>query len=92
MDGDLRVFTIVGIVGDVRAAGLDAQPFPTFYAEYRQRPLSTFSFTFVLQTAVPAASIVPQARAVFAAVTPELPPRFRMIEQVVDSASADPPL
>ena len=38
MDGDLRPFTVVGIVGDVREASLADQPRPTFYANYRQRP------------------------------------------------------
>ena len=42
MDGDLRVFTIVGIVGDVRERSFDAPPRSMFYAEYRQRPLDTF--------------------------------------------------
>ena len=38
MDGDLRPFTVVGIVGDVRDASLEAKPAPTFYADSRQRP------------------------------------------------------
>ena len=38
MDGDLRPFTIVGVVGDVRDVAFSAQPKPTFYADYLQRP------------------------------------------------------
>ncbi|HEV2129998.1 MAG TPA: ADOP family duplicated permease, partial [Longimicrobiaceae bacterium] len=38
MDGDMRPFIIVGVVGDVRERALDAEPRPTFYANVRQRP------------------------------------------------------
>ena len=55
---------IVGIVGDIRERGLDALPRPTFYADYRQRPLTTFNFTFVLQSALPPATLAGPARAI----------------------------
>src|SRR5205823_3428987 len=38
MDGDLRPFTIVGVVGDIREGSLADAAQPTFYAYYRQRP------------------------------------------------------
>lgn len=84
MDGDLREFTIVGIVGDVRETGLESPPRPTFYADYRQRPLSTFNFSIVLHTAVPPASLVNEARTIISEVLPEVPPRFRTITEVID--------
>jgi hypothetical protein len=62
IDGDMRPFTIVGVVGDIREGGFHAPPRPTFYADYRQRPLASFSFTAVLQANVPPASLVPEAR------------------------------
>ncbi len=43
MDGDLRGFRIVGIVGDVREVSPEAVPAPTFYAFYRQRMTPRYS-------------------------------------------------
>jgi putative ABC transport system permease protein len=88
MDGDLRVFTIVGIVGDVIARGLDSRPEPTFYGEYRQRPLSTFSFTVVLRTAVDPTLVVADARRVVHDISPDVPPRFRTLNEVVAASVA----
>jgi predicted permease len=88
MDGDLRVFTIVGIVGDVRERGFDAPPQPTFYADYRQRPLITFAFTFVVSTASTPAAIVGDARHVIRELAPEVPPRFRTLSEIVDRSVA----
>jgi predicted permease len=88
MDGDLRTFTVVGIVGDIREGGLHAAPTPTLYAEYRQRPLSTFDFTFVLQTTLPPTSLVADARRLIQELSPEAAPRFRAINEVVDASVA----
>ena len=38
MDGDPRLLHIVGVVGDVRDDGLDAEPRPTVYVDVSQRP------------------------------------------------------
>ena len=38
MDGDMRLLTIVGIVGDTHENGLDAPPRPTVYVDLFQRP------------------------------------------------------
>jgi putative ABC transport system permease protein len=87
IDGDMRLFTIVGIIGDIRQ-GLDMPPRPTFYAEYRQRPLLSFNFTLVLQTAVPPASLVANARHVIEELTPDVAPEFRPIDDVVGASVA----
>jgi putative ABC transport system permease protein len=88
MDGDLRPLTIVGIVGDIREGGLDTAPRPILYAGYRQRPLSTFDFTFVLQTMLPPTSLVADARRLIQELSPEAAPRFRAIDEVVDASVA----
>jgi putative ABC transport system permease protein len=81
MDGDVRPFTIVGIVGDVRERGLDAEPRPTFYGSSRQREVSSFSL--VLQGPAAPASIIAPARRILRELAPSLPPRFRTLEDVV---------
>ena len=88
MDGDMTPFTIVGIVGDVRERGFDSQPPLMFYADYRQRPLSTFDFNVVLQTSVQPASLIPDARRILAEMAPEMPPRFQTIRQALDGTTA----
>jgi len=89
MDGDLRPFTVVGVVGDIREASLADQPRPTFYANYRQRPRGAYAFNFVVQANAPAEAIIPAARRAVAEVRPDVPPRFRTIEMVVSESVAD---
>ncbi len=81
-------FTIVGIVGDIREGGLDSQPPPMFYADFRQRPLSTFDFNVVLQTSVDPATVIPAARRILAEMAPEMPPRFRTVREAIDASTA----
>jgi predicted permease len=88
MDLDMRVFTVVGVVGDVRHRGLDSPSSPTFYAEYRQRPFSSFNFTMVLQATVPPASLVADARRIIQGLSPDVAPEFRAIDDVVDASVA----
>ena len=89
MDGDLRLFTIVGIVGDVREAGLDREPRPTFYAYYRQRPAAAVTLTFLIHSDAAPAAVVSGARGIVHALDPELPPRFRTIEEIKAASLAD---
>jgi hypothetical protein len=48
MDGDLRLLTIVGVVGEVRKHSLESVPRPTIYVNYRQRPRTAQQFDLVL--------------------------------------------
>ena len=43
MDGDLRGFRVIGVVGDVRELSPESVPSSTFYAHYRQRLSSRIS-------------------------------------------------
>jgi predicted permease len=45
MDGDLRLLTIVGIVGDTREYGLEQPPRPTVYVPYGQDAWPSMVFT-----------------------------------------------
>lgn len=89
MDGDLRPFTIVGVVGDIREASLADEPQPTFYADYRQRPVRASSFYFVLEGSAPSATVIAAARRVVHDLRPDVPPRFRTMETVLADSLAD---
>jgi predicted permease len=87
MDLDLRPFTIVGVVGDVHDRSLDSGVLPTFYSCYRQRAANNFAV--VIQTARPAAEIVPIARQIAHDIEPDLPVRLGTIEQIVSASVSD---
>jgi predicted permease len=89
MDGDMRPFTIIGIVGDVRDASLAAEPQPTFYGHYRQRARRTATMNIVLYGRSDLASIIPAARRAVRELRPDVPPRFQAIETVVAESVAD---
>ncbi len=90
MDGDLRPFTIVGIVGDVRETSLAAPPLPTIYAFYRQRPRTASTMTIVIQGPnVETPAVVAAARRAARELAPDVPPRVRTIESVVAASVAD---
>src|SRR5579872_1358902 len=76
MDGILKPLTIVGVVGDVRAHGLDQPMTPMVYVDYRQRGLGNGSPAIVLRTALPASAIVPSAQAIFQELDPNTPVQF----------------
>ena len=86
MDGDLRLLTIVGIVGDTHEYGLDAPPRPTVYVNLFQRPRAVMTLTMLSDADM--RSVTSAARAALQDLNPELPARFRMFSQVY-SASLD---
>jgi putative ABC transport system permease protein len=88
MDGDLRLLTIVGIVGDVRDNGLDRDPRPTVYTNYFQRPAATAEFSIVVRARGDAAVLSNTMRREARALNPEMPTKFETIEEIV-SASFD---
>jgi putative ABC transport system permease protein len=85
MDGDVRGFRIVGVVGDVREISPETLPGPLFYGYYRQRMATRFSV--VLRTTM-AGSIAPSARQVARRIDPDLPIQIRTIEDAFDRALA----
>ena len=77
MDGNLKPQTIVGVVGDVRAEGLDRPPSSIIYVDYRQRGMNANSSpTIVMRSAAPAAEIVSAARGIFYDLAPDAPVKF----------------
>jgi predicted lysophospholipase L1 biosynthesis ABC-type transport system permease subunit len=89
MDGDTRVFTVIGVVGDIRERGLDARPRPTLYADYRQRPRMTRDFTVALHAGRDAGALAAPARAVIRELAPDVAPRFRTVGEVYALSVAD---
>jgi putative ABC transport system permease protein len=80
MDGDLRLLTIVGIVGDVHEYGLDAPPSPTVYVNLFQRPYSAITVTMLSDADTQL--VTSAARGILQELNPEIPAMFRMFSQV----------
>jgi putative ABC transport system permease protein len=74
IDGDLRLLTVIGVVGDVREASLEKPPRPTIYVNYRQRPQATYQFSAVVRTAGDPASVIASARKIVRDLDPDVPP------------------
>jgi len=89
MDGDLRPYTIVGIVGDTRDGGFAATLRPTFYGNARQRPRRIGIFTIVAHTTGDPADLIGGAGQIVRALDPDVPPRFRTIQQIVTRSVSD---
>jgi predicted permease len=84
MDGDLRLLTIVGIVGDTREYGLEQPPQPTLYVDLMQRP--RFQTTVVIRTSADPRAITTAARGVLHELAPNVPPRFRTFTQIYSAS------
>jgi predicted permease len=85
MDGDIRPFQIVGIVGDVREDNLSVQPRPVFYANYLQRSVMTARMNVVIAGQVDPAT----PRAIVRALRPDIPPRIRTMRSIVSASVGD---
>ena len=89
MDGDLRPFTVVGVVGDIRQWSLAFTPRPTFYAYYRQRPVQAERLNIVMATSGDASTVLGNARRVVRERHADVPARLRSIETIVAESVSD---
>jgi predicted permease len=89
MDGDMRPFTVVGVVGDVRDQSLASEPDPTFYAYLPQRARAASSLHVVMQAGGDPAPVMASARAIVRELRPDVPPVARTMETVVSTSVAD---
>jgi putative ABC transport system permease protein len=80
MDGDLRLLTIVGIVGDAHEYGLDAPARPTVYVNMFQRPRAEMSVTMLSDADTQA--VTSAARGILQSLDPEVPVRVRTFLQI----------
>jgi predicted permease len=84
MDGDLRLLTIVGIVGDTHEYGLDVPPRPTVYVNLFQRPRAAMSLTMLNDADT--RLVTSAARGILQDLNPEIPARFRTFSQVYSAS------
>ena len=90
MDGNLKPLTIVGIVRDVRAAGLDSPSPAIVYVDYRQRGMNAnASPTILVRSAGPSGEIVSAARGIFRELAPDVPVKFSTFEDDMGGWLAD---
>ena len=85
MDGDLRLLHIVGVVGDIHDYGVDAPMLPTVYANALQR-LPSSSWTVVARAQSEPSALVPVMREAVRSLDPQLPLKFRTLDQVFSSS------
>ena len=84
MDGDMRLLTIVGIVGDTREYGLDELPRPTVYVNLFQRPRAEMTVTMLSDADTRLVSS--SARAILRNLNPQIPPSFRTFQQIYSAS------
>ena len=90
MDGNLKPLTVVGIVGDVRAAGLDYPPPSIIYVDYRQRGMMHASSpTILMRSTAPVGGIVSAARVIFHDLAPDVPVKFSTFAEEMGGWLAD---
>jgi len=87
----LTSFEIVGVVRDVKSAGLQADSEPTYYVPATQAPLQ--DMTMVVRTTTEPTSIVPALRRAVWSIDPNQPiANVQTMEQVVSDNIAQPRL
>jgi putative ABC transport system permease protein len=84
MDGDVRLLTIVGIVGDTHEYGLDEPPRPTVYVNLFQRPRSVMTVTMLSDIDMRSVSLA--ARGIVKELDPETPVNFKTFQKVYSAS------
>lgn len=85
MDSDVRLLHVVGVVGDVHDYGVDAKIAPTIYANSLQR-LPSSRWTVVARAQAEPSALVPAMREAVKSLDPQLPIKFRTLDQVFSSS------
>jgi putative ABC transport system permease protein len=90
-DPNLTAFEIVGVVRNVKSAGLQAQTEPTYYLPAAQAPLQ--DMTVLVRTTTEPTSIVPALRKAVLAIDPNQPiSNISTMENVISDSIAQPRL
>lgn len=88
MDGDLRLLTVVGVVGDVRGTSLEQPPTPIIYVNCLQRPQKTGELSVVIRTAGDPKSTLLAARRVIRELAPSVPVKTNTFTRVFTASLA----
>ena len=86
MDGDTHLLRVVGVVGDVREFGLEADARPTVYVHYLQRPVQAWAFAIVARTSGDVQALIPAMRGAVRALDRDVPTNFRTLGQIFSSS------
>jgi putative ABC transport system permease protein len=89
MDGDLRPFTVIGVVGDVRMDGPTRPNTPLIYSSYRQRPQGGGTYSMLIRSAQPAAAMISAARSALHDVDPTMATEFSTVREDVSKWYSD---
>jgi putative ABC transport system permease protein len=84
MDGDVRLLTIVGIVGDTHEYGLDEPARPTVYVNLFQRPRPVMTVTMLSDADTRLVSSA--ARGILQELNPEIPAKFQTFQQIYSAS------
>jgi predicted permease len=84
MDGDLRGFRVVGVVGDVRELSPEAPPGPLFYVDYRQRPGHASRVSILVSGGGPDLGVT--AQRILRELEPSVPLQVRTVADTFDAA------
>ncbi len=86
MDGDARLLTIVGIVGDIRNQSIEAAPHQTVYVDYRQHPNVTRRFTVVVRTSAKPETSFTAVRNIVRTIDPEVPVELGTLARIFSTS------
>jgi predicted permease len=86
MDGDLRLLTVVGVVGDIRTRSLEVPSRPTIYVNSLQRSNAVWRFTIFARTSATPQSTFAAARAIVHSLDPEMPVEFGTLGQTFSTS------
>lgn len=89
MDGDLRPFTIIGVVQDIRESSLEAEPLPTLYANSRQRSRALAGAQdIVLVTETDPDTLRTAVRRIVHEEDPQVAPAIQALEEILTESLA----
>lgn len=88
MDGDMRLVTVIGIVGDVREWRLEREAGGTIYVNLAQRPRVAAQFNLVVRSTLPLTRLMPMLRQRLEPHAAQLPYSLQPLAEVRAGAMA----